>query len=178
MKIRKIMAMVILIAVFALSACSSGKTGQSEEDAALQQKLVGMWFYPESAEYDEDGNLIAFSAYQFTDQALRCHDVTETQVMTYLMDAYKIENGRYVVTASDGTEQYAVISIKEVDGKDHLFWDIETKTMEFIRMTDEEIEEYSIPNDPELADEEKALLGIGGVETGSEEIMTIPSALE
>lgn len=178
MKIRKIMAVVFLIAVFALSACSSDKTGQSEEDAALQQKLIGMWFYPESAEYDEDGNLIAFSAYQFTDQALRCHDVMETQVMTYLMDAYRIENGRYVVTASDGTEQYAVISIREVDGKDHLFWDIETKTMEFIRMTDEEIAEYSIPNNPELSDEEKALLGIGGGETGSEEMITIPSALE
>ena len=178
MKIRKIVAVVFLIAVFALSACSSGKTGQSEEDAALQQKLIGMWFYPESAEYDEDGNLIAFSAYQFTDQALRCHDVMETQVMTYLMDAYRIENGRYVVTASDGTEQYAVISIREVDGKDHLFWDIETKTMEFIRMTDEEIAEYSIPNNHELSDEEKALLGIGGGETGSEEMITIPSALE
>lgn len=163
MKIRKILIGVVFAAVMMFTACAGGDTQMSEEDIALQQKLIGVWFYPESAEYDEDGDLASFSAYQFTDRVVKCHDVTDTQIMSYLQDEYTIKDGKFVVQ-TDGQKQYALIEIKEVDGKDHLFWDIDTKTMEFIRMTDEEIGEYSIPADMILSSEAELL----GIETTAE----------
>lgn len=158
MKIRKILVGIVFAAMLAFTACASGDTQMSEEDAALQQKLIGVWFYPESAEYDEDGDLTSFSAYQFTEKVVKCHEVTDTQIMSYLQDEYTIKDGKFVVQ-TDGQKQYALINIEEIDGKDHLFWDIDTKTMEFTRMTDEEIEEYGIPSDKTL-DSEAELLGI------------------
>lgn len=160
MKIRKILVGIIFAAVMALTACSDGDTQQSAEDAALQQKLIGVWFYPESAQYDEDGDLTSFSAYQFTEKVVKCHEVTDSQIMSYLQDEYTIKDGKFIVN-TNGQKQYALIEIKEVDGKDHLFWDIDTKTMEFIRMTDEEIGEYSIPVDQLLSGEAEIL----GIET-------------
>lgn len=160
MKIRKILVGIVFAAMLAFTACASGDTQMSEEDAALQQKLIGVWFYPESAEYDEDGDLTSFSAYQFTEKVVKCHEVTDTQIMSYLQDEYTIKDGKFVVD-SNGQKQYALIEIKDVDGKDHLFWDIDTKTMKFIRMTDEEIEEYSIPADQLLSGEAEIL----GIET-------------
>ena len=93
------------------------------------------------------------------------------------MDKYTVKNGKFTVVA-DGRKQYAVVEIKEIDGKDHLFWDIDTKTMEFIRMTDEEIEEYSIPVDKLLSSEAELL----GIETEPSEtvtsVLTLPSQTE
>ena len=158
MKIRKILVGVVFAAVMMFTACASGDTQMSEEDAALQEKLIGVWFYPDSAVYDEDGDLTSFSTYQFTDSVLKRHDVEGEQITSYLLDKYTIKDGKFVVQ-TDGQKQYALINIEEIDGKDHLFWDIDTKTMEFTRMTDEEIEEYGIPSDKTL-DSEAELLGI------------------
>ena len=158
MKMRKILVGVVFVAVMMFTACSNGDTKMSEEDAALQQKLIGVWLYPDSAVYDEDGDLTSFSTYQFTDSVLKRHDVENEQITSYLLDKYTIKDGKFVVQA-DGQKQYALINIEEIDGKDHLFWDIDTKTMEFTRMTDEEIEEYGIPSDKTL-DSEAELLGI------------------
>ena len=146
MKIKKILVGIIFSAVMLLTACSGGDTQMSEEEKALQQQLIGVWFYPDSAVYDNDGDLTGFSAYQFTDEVIKCHDVGNGQIMSYALNLYTIKDDKIVVN-NDGQRQYALISVKEVDGKDHLFWDIDTKTMEFIRMTDEEIEEYVIPVD-------------------------------
>lgn len=170
MKIRKILVGIVFAAMLAFTACASGDTQMSEEDAALRQKLIGVWFYPESAEYDEDGDLTAFSAYQFTDDnVLKRHDVESTQILSYLMDKFTIKDGKFIVD-SNGQKQYAIIEIKDVDGTDHLLWKIETGTMEFIRMTDEEIEEYSIPVNKMLTGEAE-LLGIEttAAESGSSE---------
>lgn len=176
MKLRKLLVGIIFAAVMMLTACS-GDTQQSEEDAALQQKLIGVWFYPESAVYDDDGDLLTFSAYQFTNEIVKCHDVGGGQILSYALDKYTIKNGKFTVVA-DGRKQYALIEIKEVDGKDHLFWDIDEKTMEFIRMTDEEIEEYSIPVDKLLSSEAELL----GIETEPSEtvtsVLTLPSQTE
>lgn len=176
MKLRKLLIGIIFSAVMLLTACS-GNTQQSEEDAALQQKLIGVWFYPESAVYDDDGDLLTFSAYQFTNEIVKCHDVGGGQILSYALDKYTINNGKFTVVA-DGRKQYAVVEIKEIDGKDHLFWDIDTKTMEFIRMTDEEISEYSIPVDKLLSSEAELL----GIETEPSEtvtsVLTLPSQTE
>lgn len=176
MKLRKLLIGIIFSAVMLLTGCS-GDPQQSEEDAALQQKLIGVWFYPESAVYDDDGDLLAFSAYQFTNEIVKCHDVGGGQILSYALDKYTVKNGKFTVVA-DGRKQYAVVEIKEIDGKDHLFWNIDTKTMEFIRMTDEEIEEYSIPVDKLLSGEAELL----GIETEPSEtvtsVLTLPSQTE
>lgn len=176
MKLRKLLIGIIFSAVMLLTACS-GDSQQSEEDAALQQKLIGVWFYPESAVYDDDGDLLTFSAYQFTNEIVKCHDVGGGQILSYALDKYTVKNGKFTVVA-DGRKQYAVVEIKEIDGKDHLFWDIDTKTMEFIRMTDEEIAEYSIPVDKLLSSEAELL----GIETEPSEtvtsVLTLPSQTE
>lgn len=168
---------MIFAAVLALTACSSESPQQSEEDAALQQKLIGVWLHPESAVYDQDENMIKFSAYQFTDEILKCHDVMTDRVESYAKDKYTIEDGKFVVNAN-GRKQYAIIEIKEIDGKDHLFWDIDTKTMEFIRMTDEEIENCGIPVNSMLSSEAELL----GIETEPGEtvttMITLPSQTE
>ena len=93
--------------------------------------------------------------------------------MSYALNLYTIKDDKIVVN-NDGQRQYALISVKEVDGKDHLFWDIDTKTMEFIRMTDEEIEEYGIPVDKMLSSEAE-LLGIETESSDANETVTVTS---
>lgn len=173
MKIKKILVGIIFSAVMLLTACSGGDTQMSEEEKALQQQLIGVWFYPDSAVYDNDGDLTGFSAYQFTDEVIKCHDVGNGQIMSYALNLYTIKDDKIVVN-NDGQRQYALISVKEVDGKDHLFWDIDTKTMEFIRMTDEEIEEYGIPVDKMLSSEAE-LLGIETEPSDANETVTVTS---
>lgn len=162
MKIKRLLVGIVLAAAAVFAGCSENAE-QSAEDAALQQELIGVWFYPDSAQYDEDGDLTSFSAYQFTENVVKCHDVTDTQIMSYALDEYTIKDGKIIVD-NDGQKQYALISIENVDGTDHLYWDIDTKTMEFTRMTDEEIEEYSIPADKMLSGEADLL----GIETTAE----------
>lgn len=172
MKIRKIMAGAVLAAVFMFTGCSDNSE-QKAADAALQQELIGVWFYPDSAQYDEDGDLTSFSAYQFTDQVAKRHDVTETQIMSYAIDKYTIENGKYAVV-ENGRKVYAIIEIKEVDGKDHLFWNIDSGGQEFVRMTDDEIAEYHIPADDMLSSEAELL----GIETTAATNSPLPDASE
>lgn len=177
MRIKNILVGIFFAAAVLLSACSQKQDPEmAAADAELQQKLVGVWFYPESAVYDEDGNLTSFSAYQFTDRVVKCHEASTVQIMSYLMDEYTIKDGQFVVEKA-GKKQYAIISIREVDGKDHLFWDIETKTMEFIRMTDEEIAEYCIPADSYLSGEAE-LLGIETTAAESENVSVTTAASE
>lgn len=162
---KKILTGIVFAAVMVLAACSGGDTQMSEEDAALRQELTGVWFYPDSAEYDEDGDLTSFSAYQFTDdEVVKCHNVESERTVSYLMGKYTIKDGKFVID-SNGRKQYAVIEIRETDGKDHLFWEIDTGTLEFIRMTDEEIEEYGVPVDKMLTGEAELL----GLKTTAEE---------
>ena len=130
---KKILTGIVFAAVMVLAACSGGDTQMSEEDAALRQELIGVWFYPDSAVYDEDGDLTSFSTYQFTDSVLKRHDVENERITSYLLDKYTIKDGKFVVQ-TDGQKQYALINI-------------------------EEIEEYGIPSDKTL-DSEAELLGI------------------
>lgn len=169
MKKKSWLAVVIAAFIMTFTACSNN-TQQSEEDAALQQKLIGVWLYIDSAEYDGQGELTAFSAFQFTDKAVRCHDVKGARIESGFIDLYTIENGKFAAM-ENGKKQYAIIEIREVDGKDHLFWNIDSGGQEFIRMTDEEIADYAIPVD-KLLSEEAELLGIETepVQTGSEVI--------
>lgn len=157
MKTGKILIGFMLAALILLTGCS-GDTERGAEDAALYGELKGVWFYPDSAVYDTDGDLTSFTAYQFTDEAVKRHDVTNSRVVSSLLGRYTIKDGKYAFVFN-GQKQYALIEIRDVDGKDHLFWDNDTKTMEFVRMTDEEIEEYGIPADMML-DGEAELLGI------------------
>lgn len=169
MKIRKILVGMILTAAMALSACAKEETQQSAEDAALQQKLLGVWLYTDSAKYDEDGNMTSFSAYEFTEQDAKRHDVTETQVTSGVIDKYTIEDGKYTVV-ENGRKVYAIIEIKEIDGKDHLLWNIDSGGQEFVRMTDDEVFDYHIPAG-QLLDGEADILGIEttAAESGSSE---------
>ncbi len=168
MKIRKIIACAVVAAVFMLTGCSENAE-QKAEDAALQQKLIGVWLYTDSAQYDENGDLVSFSAFQFTDQVAKRHDVTDEQIMSYAVDKYTIENGKFTVV-EDGRKVYAVIEIKEVDGKDHLFWNIDSGGQEFIRMTEDEIEEYHIPAGDMLSSEADLL----GIETTAATDSSLP----
>ena len=169
MNLKKMFIGIIFAAVIALSACSKQDTdtATAEKDAELQQKLIGVWMYTDSVIYDEDGDITSFSAYEFTDVDAKCHEVAGSQIISYIIDKYTIKDGYYTVDV-DGKKEYAVIDIREVDGKDHLYWSIDTGTMEFVRMTDEEIDEYSIPVG-QLISGEAELLGIETepVETGS-----------
>ena len=112
MKIKKILVGIIFSAVMLLTACSGGDTQMSEEEKALQQQLIGVWFYPDSAVYDNDGDLMGFTAYQFTDEVVKCHDVGNGQIMSYALNLYTIKDDKIVVN-NDGQRQYALISVKE-----------------------------------------------------------------
>lgn len=167
MKLKQLFVGIILAAAIALSACSAQDTQAAAKDAELQQKLMGVWCYTDSVVYDEDGEISSFSAFEFTDRDAKCHNVTGEKVISSVIDKYTIKDGYYTIDV-DGKEEFAVIDIREVDGKDHLYWSIDTGTQEFIRMTDEEIEEYSIPVG-QLISGEAELLGIKteALETGT-----------
>lgn len=169
MKIRKILVGIVFAAMLAFTACASGDTQMSEEDAALRQKLLGVWLYTDSAQYDENGDLTSFSAYEFTEWDVKRHDVTETQIMSGVIDEYTIEDGKFTVV-ENGKKVYAIIEIKEIDGKDHLLWNINSGGQEFVRMTDDEVFDYHIPAG-EFIDGEAELLGIEttAAESGSSE---------
>ncbi|MGN0553814.1 MAG: hypothetical protein ACI4I1_10540 [Oscillospiraceae bacterium] len=158
MKLKPLFVGIILSEVIALSACSEQDPESTAKDAELQQKLIGVWCYTDSVVYDDDGEIASFSAFEFTDDDAKCHDVSAAKVLSYVIDKYTIKDGYYTVDV-DGKEEYAVIDIREVDGKDHLYWSIDTGTQEFIRMTDEEIDEYGIPAG-QLLPGEAELLGI------------------
>lgn len=168
MNFKKVFIGIIFAAVIALSACSKQDPEAAQRDAELHQKLIGVWMYTDSVEYDEDGNITSFSAYEFTDKDAKCHDVSATQILSYVIDKYTIKDGYYTVDVK-GKEEYAVIDIREVDGKDHLYWNIDTGTQEFIRMTDEEIDEYHIPVGKLLTGEAELL----GIETEASESETL-----
>lgn len=157
MKIRNFMAGIAFAAVFMFTGCSDNSE-QKAADAALQQELLGVWLYTDSAQYDEDGDLTSFVAYEFTEQDVKRHTVTDTQIMSGVIDKYTIEDGKFTVV-EDGQKVYAIIEIKQIDGKDHLLWNIDSGGQEFVRMTDDEIFDYHIPAG-ELLDGEAEILGI------------------
>lgn len=167
MKLKKVFIGIIFAAVIALSACSKQDSEAAQRDAELRQKLIGVWMYTASVGYDEDGNIASFSAYEFTDTYAKGHDVSGVQILSYVIDLYTIEDGYYTVDV-DGKKERAIIDIREVDGKEHLYWSIDTGTMDFIRMTDEEIDEYGIPVGQLLPDEAELL----GIETTASEAET------
>lgn len=170
MKIKNIFIGMLMIAAVMLSACSQKQDPEmAAADAELQQKLIGVWYYTDSVVLDDDGNFSAFSAYEFTDKVAKAHDIEGAQISSAVIDKYKIENGEYVVEV-DGKKEYALIEIREVDGRDHLYWGIDSGTLEFIRMTDEEIEDFGIPVGQYLTGEAELL----GIETTASESETEP----
>ena len=115
-------------------------------------------------EKDDNGNILTFSAYQFDEKISKVHDVMSTQIMSSVLDKYEIENG-YYTTVVDGVRQYAKLEITEEDGRDRLHWIIDTGTLEFAKMSDEEISEYGIPVDKMITGEAEML----GIETTASE---------
>ncbi|MGN1136849.1 MAG: hypothetical protein ACI4SF_11580 [Oscillospiraceae bacterium] len=159
MKIKNIFIGMLMIAAVMLSACSSKQdTEAAARDAELQQELIGVWCYLDSVEYDSDENMVSFEAYEFTDQVVKAHEVSPSQIASGVIYKYAIKNGEFAAE-TDGKEEYAKIEIREVDGKDYLLWITDEQTEKFFRMTDEEIECYHIPAG-ELLMGEAELLGI------------------
>lgn len=162
MKFRSFIA--VIIAAVLLTACSGVNEEQKAADEALHQRLIGVWVYLDSVEKDDNGNILTFSAYQFDEEISKVHDVMGGQIMSSVLDKYEIEDG-YYSTIVDGAKQYAKLEITEEDGRDRLHWIIDTGTLEFAKMSDEEISEYGIPVDKMITGEAEML----GIETTASE---------
>lgn len=139
---KKILA--VISAVVMLSACSGQDDEVSADDMELASELIGIWYSVDSAVYDDDGDITSFTALEFDGNSACRHEVDGDRIVSAKLGEYEIKNGEYVAK-NGSSEQYAVIDIREYDGKDRLYWSNDSKTQDFVRMTDDEIEEYGIP---------------------------------
>lgn len=126
-------------AVFSFAGCSD----TSVEDAALNQKIIGGWVPLNDDFYtaDEDGNTLTFTVYEFAGDITKLHKVSADVIYSYLMNEYKIEDGKFKAIV-DGGVAYAKIGF--ADNGD-LLWYTDTETTEFRPVTQEEIDEFKIP---------------------------------
>lgn len=140
---KKIILAVISAAVM-LSACSGQGDELQGNDEELAAELIGIWYSVGSVVYDDDGDIISFTALEFDGKSACRHEVDGDRIVSARLGEYEIKNGEYAVKKGS-SEQYAVIDIREYEGKDHLYWSNDSMTQDFVRMTDDEIEEYGIP---------------------------------
>ena len=142
MKIKNIIAVVVTLmaAVFCLAGCSKDT---SAEDMSLQQKLMGCWVPVNDAEQvvDDEGNIVRFSVYEFTETETRIHLVEMERTESYVINEYSIYNGKYKVMV-ENTAQFAKIEFGE---NGNMFWVTDTSRDEFRPLTEEEIKEFGIP---------------------------------
>ncbi len=139
---KKILA--VISAVIMLSACSGQGDETSADDMELAGELIGVWCSVGSVVYDDDGDISSFAALEFDGNSAYRHEVNGDRIVSALLGEYEIKNGEYAAK-NGSSEQYAIIDIREYDGKDHLYWSNDSVTQDFVRMTDNEIEEYGIP---------------------------------
>lgn len=139
---KKILA--VISAAIMLSACSGQGDEASADDMELAGELIGVWCSIGSVVYDDGGDISSFTALEFDGNLAYRHEVNGDRIVSATLGEYEIKNGEYAAK-NGSSEQYAVIDIREYDGKDHLYWSNDSKTQKFVRMTDNEIEEYGIP---------------------------------
>ncbi len=141
MKIRNIILCVIISLTALLSFAGCENTAAS--DAELHKQLIGGWVPIEdtAAEYDGNGNVTAFSVYEFTATKTKYHLVKGEMIETSELNEYQIVGGNYKAIVEGGA-QFAKIKFSN---KGNLLWFTDESITEFRPLTQEEIDEYSIP---------------------------------
>lgn len=145
--IKKITVLVLMLVLSVVAAgCSDSSTSQEENvalDNAIHDQLIGSWVLmgEDNLVYDENGHLIGFTVFEFTEYKTKVHQVGVPNVYSWVINHYSIKDGKYVVD-KDGTQMSEGIRFTD-EGNLELFNDTTVDT--FRRLTDEEQAEYSIP---------------------------------
>ncbi len=162
--IKKIIAICMTFMLIIFTGCSL----QPEEDKEIAEQLVGMWVPLNDvyANYDEEGNQIAFSVYEFTGEKTNYHYVETPNIMSWEVNEYEIKNGRYYVYEA-GMGLYQDIYFTD---EGNLVLASENEKDVFRRMSQEEIDEYHIPVGLDLgdSDETEATMAPEAAETASD----------
>lgn len=144
---KKITALVLMIVLSVMAAGCSDSGASSEEDIALDnaihEQLIGSWVLlgDDNIAYDEEGNMVSFSVFEFTENKTKVHEVGVPNVYSWVINNYSIKDGKYMVV-KDGVEMFEGIRFTD-EGNLEMFTDTTVDT--FRRLTDEEQAEYSIP---------------------------------
>lgn len=147
--IKKIFALVLMMFVCVSAAgCSKEATRPTEispEDKALHDQLMGAWVLlgDENIEYDEEGNMVAFSVFEFTDKKTKIHQVGATETRSWVINEYFIQDGKFNVI-QDGKIRYQEFAFTE-DGKLEMYSDNSVDTLR--RLKDEDLGGRPIPLD-------------------------------
>ena len=134
----------VFIAITALFVFTGCGEDAAAKDTEIKQKLMSNAWVPlvdELAMYDQAGNLVQFSAYEFVDTLTKVHVVQAAATNTYKANDYTIKDG-YFRADIDGTIMYAKVDFSETG---NLLWITDSLTQEFRPLTAEEIDEYNVP---------------------------------